>query len=309
MRATAKTRKEELIALAESIVQSENIDFRSAGDKLRDIQSKWKEAGSAGRTDDDELWGRLQTTTRPFYEQRSSKYTENQQTKEALIAKAEELSTSDDWNATANALKALQAEWKTIGTAGREADEALWTKFRAANQAFFGKRGEVAESRKQDFAANLAAKMDLVKKAQQLRWATDAHAAATDARELQAQWKAIGPVPREKSDDIWNQFRESCDSIFANVQSARNHHESEFSDRLKDAMNRKLEQFGEVLRSIDRDQEQLDRLNEQLKVKATPDLEKRVKEVEERIKDKQKRSDEIEESLFQIRDKVHGAAE
>jgi hypothetical protein len=308
VRAVAKERKEALIAQAEAAVSGENLDFRSVGDKLRDVQSKWKDAGSAGRTDDDELWGRLQAITKPFYEQRSARFTENQHLKEALVARAEELSASSDWNATANALKALQTEWKTIGTAGREADEALWTKFRAANQAFFGKRGEVATTQRQDFASNLAAKMELVKKAQQLRWSIDPFGAANEAKQLQAQWKEIGPVPREKSDEIWTQFREACDKIFTNVQSARNRRENEWEDRLKEAMDRKLEQFGEVLRSIDRDQEQLDRLTEQHKAKPTPDLEKRIKEVEARIKDKQKRSDDIEESLFQIRDKVHGAA-
>lgn len=309
VRAAARERKEALIAQAEAILGAETIEFRSAGDKLRDIQAKWKEAGSAGRIDDDELWGRLQAITKPFYERRSAQYTENQHAKEALVARAEELSNSDDWHSTANALKALQAEWKTIGTAGREADEVLWTKFRAANQAFFGKRSEVASARTSDLATNLAAKLELVKKAQQLRWAADAYSAANEAKTLQAQWKEIGPVPREKSDEIWKQFREACDKIFANVQSARNRRESEFTDRLKEAMDRKLEQFGEILRSIDRDQEQLDRLTAQQKTKATPDLEKRIKEVTNRINDKQKRSNEIEESLFQIRDKVHGAVD
>ena len=74
-------------------------------------------------------------------------------------------------------------------------------------------------------------------------------------------------------------------------------------------MDRKLEQFGEILRSIDRDQEQLDRLNQQLAAKPTPDLEKRVKELSGRIRDKEKRATSIEESLFEIRDKVHGGVD
>ena len=308
-RGAAKEAKEALIAQAEAAVSGEEIDYRSVGDKLRHIQSKWKEAGSAGRTDDDALWNRLQEITKPFYEQRSAWYTGNQEKKEALVAKAEELSGSEDWNATSNALKALQAEWKTIGTAGREADETLWTRFRAANQAFFSKRGELVVAREQSLSANLVAKLELVKRAQQLRWAPDAYEAANEAKSLQAQWKEIGPVPREKSDDVWKLFREACDKIFANVQSARNRRESEWTDRLKEAMDRKLEQFGEILRSIDRDQEQLDRLNQQLAAKPTPDLEKRVKDVAGRIKDKEKRASTIEEALFEMRDKVHGAVD
>jgi len=307
VRGVAKEKKEAIIAQAETLVSTENLDFRSVGDKLRDLQAKWKEAGSAGRTDDDELWARLQAITRPFYDARSNQYTANQSAKEALVAKAEELSAGTDFAATSAALKALQAEWKTIGTAGREQDEALWTKFRAANNAFFGRKQDVAEHRKQDLNANLLAKADLVRKAQQLRWSGDAFAAANEARTLQAKWKEIGPVPREKSDDLWKLFRDACDKIFANVQSARSRRESEWNDRLKEAMDRKLEQLGEILRSMDRDQEQLDRLKGQLAQKPSEDLEKRVREIESRLKDKQKRSEQVETSLFEIRDKVHGA--
>jgi hypothetical protein len=308
-RAVAKDAKEALIAAAEAAVSTENPDVRRVGDQLRTIQAKWKEAGSAGRTDDDELWGRLQAITKPFYENRSAAFTENQQKKEALVARAEELSSSDDFNATANALKALQAEWKEIGSAGRDADEKLWTAFRAANQSFFDKRGQVRVVQDQNFSANLAAKLDLVKQAQALRWAADPFTAANEAKDLQAKWKEIGPVPREKSDEIWKTFREACDKIFANVQSARNRRENEWEDRLKEAMDRKLEQFGEILRSIDRDQEQLDRLQAQLKSKPSADLEKRCKEIQSRINDKEKRASSIEESLFEIRDKVHGTAD
>jgi hypothetical protein len=312
-RAVAKEKKEAIIAEAETLVSAEAPDYRSVGDKLRRLQATWKEAGSAGRTDDDELWTRLQTLTKPFYEARSAWYTANQEAKEALVARAEELSTGTNFNETSNALKALQVEWKAIGTAGRELDETLWTKFRAANQAFFSRRGEVKEKSSsasqgtQDFQANLLAKADLVKRAQALRWSGDAFGAANEAKNLQAKWKEIGPVPREKSDDIWKLFRDACDKIFANVQTARSRRESEWGDRMKDAMDRKLDQLGEILRSMDRDQEQLDRLKGQLAAKPSPDLEKRVKEIETRIKDKQKRSEQVESSLLEIRDKVHGA--
>ena len=251
----------------------------------------------------------MQAITKPFYEARSGRYTANQQAKEALVAKATEMAAGTDFNATSNALKAMQTEWKAIGTAGREQDEALWQQFRAANNEFFNRKQEAPEARKQDFNANLLAKAELVRKAQQLRWSPDAFAAANEAKSLQAQWKAIGPVPREKSDDLWKLFRDACDKIFANVQSTRNRRESEWGDRMKEAMDRKLEQLGEILRSMDRDQEQLDRLKGQAAANPSADLDKRIKEIESRIRDKQKRSEQVETSLFEIRDKVHGAVE
>ncbi|HRA48711.1 MAG TPA: DUF349 domain-containing protein, partial [Thermomicrobiales bacterium] len=239
----------------------------------------------------------------------SAWYTGNQQAKEALIARAQVLVGDPEATNVANALKELQAEWKALGTAGREQDEALWQTFRGVNNEFFNRRPERTESRKADFNQNLLAKGDLVRRAQQLRWSADPFAAANEAKDLQAKWKEIGPVPKEKSDDIWKLFRDACDKIFANVQTARTRREGEWGERMKEAMDRKLEQLGEILRSMDRDQEQLDRLKAQLAQRPGADLEKRIHDVETRIRDKQKRSEQVETSLFEIRDKVHGAVE
>ena len=309
--AGAKTAKELLIARAQAIVSADPRDFRVAGEQLRDVQAQWKAAGSAGRANDDVYWGQLQATTRPFYDERAAWWADNAARKEALVVRAEELSGSTEINQTANALKGLQAEWKTIGTAGKEADDILWTRFRAANQGFFDRRTTAVAEQSRNLEENLAKKLQLVKRAQQLRWAPEAREAADEARGIQAEWKAIGPVPRERSDAIWGEFREACDKIFANVASARARAESDFTDRLKDAMDRKLEQFGEVLRSMDRDQEQLDRVQGQLTPLAEDDprrvdLQRRVKELAGRVADKQRRSDDIERSLFDIRDKIAG---
>ena len=195
---------------------------------------------------------------------------------------------------------------------GRQGDgRRPLTRFRAANQAFFDRRTTAVAEQSRGLEENLAKKLQLVKRAQQLRWAPEAREAANEAKELQAEWKAIGPVPRERSDALWKEFREACDKIFANVASAKARAESDFTDRLKDAMDRKLEQFGEILRSMDRDQEQLDRVQGQLTSlpEGDPrgaDLQRRVKELSGRVADKQRRSDDIERSLFDIRDKIAG---
>ena len=308
---SAKATKEALIARAEAIVTADPPDYRKAGEQLRDVLAQWKAAGSAGRQQDDALWERLQALQRPFYAGRSAWWAENAAKKEALVARAEELSGSEDVNKTANTLKALQAEWKEIGTAGREADDALWARFRAANQGFFDRRSTVVAERDRSLEDNLAQKLQLVKRAQQLRWSADPFGAADEAKTIQAEWKAIGPVPRAQSDELWKQFREACDKIFANVASARARRESEFTDRLKDAMDRKMDQFREILQSLDRDQEQLDRVQAQLNgmppdAPRRADTERRVKELAQRVKDKQRRSDDIERSLFDLRDKIAG---
>ena len=41
------------------------------------------------------------------------------------------------------------------------------------------------------------------------------------AKELQQQWRAIGPVPRNLDQRLWREFRQVCDAIFAGREQAR----------------------------------------------------------------------------------------
>ena len=40
-------------------------------------------------------------------------------------------------------------------------------------------------------------------------------------KQLQADWKTIGPVPKTDSDAIWNRFRTTCDQVFAKRAAAQ----------------------------------------------------------------------------------------
>jgi hypothetical protein len=40
------------------------------------------------------------------------------------------------------------------------------------------------------------------------------HEAVTQAKELQAAWKKVGPVRGPESDEVWEQFLAACDKVF-----------------------------------------------------------------------------------------------
>ena len=63
-------------------------------------------------------------------------WADNLAKKEALCAKAEALKDSTDWDAAAQEMKRLQAEWKTIGPVKKSRSEALWQRFRGAGRSF-----------------------------------------------------------------------------------------------------------------------------------------------------------------------------
>ena len=127
---------------------------------------------------------------------------ENFAKKTALSERAEALAESTNWIQTADEIKKLQAEWKTIGPVTRGQEKAVWERFRAACDRFFTRRHADLAERKAAWAENSAKKEALCVKAEALRESTDWEPAAADLRRLQAEWKTIGPVKTRLGGDL-----------------------------------------------------------------------------------------------------------
>jgi hypothetical protein len=126
--------------------------------------------------------------------------------KEKLVSRAEELSASTDWRTTASAMRDLMAEWKTAPRAGRDAEDALWKRFRAAQDAFFERRSGVFAERDATQTENQKKKEAIIAEAQAISL-DDPKAAQATLRELQERFDAIGHVPRDAMRRIDDQMR------------------------------------------------------------------------------------------------------
>src|SRR6185295_6721735 len=135
--------------------------------------------------------------------------------------RAEVLSGSTNWIQTADEIKKLQAEWKTIGPVSRGQEKAIWERFRAACDKFFTRRHADLAERKTMWAENLAKKEALCVQVEALRDSTDWDSAAAEIKKLQAEWKTIGPVKKTRSEAMWQRFRGACAEFFA--RSAQRH--------------------------------------------------------------------------------------
>jgi hypothetical protein len=96
----------------------------------------------------------------------------------------------------------------------RGQEKAIWERFRAACDRFFTRRHADLAERKKTWAENLAKKEALCQRAEALAQSTEWEAAAAEVRSLQAAWKAIGPVKKNRSEAIWQRFRAACDAFF-----------------------------------------------------------------------------------------------
>lgn len=213
--------QEELCARMEALVPLADTDPEKTSNEMRTLQERWKPVAAAPRSQAEALWTRFKTAQEQVYEkckdffaQQAAERVENLKKKEALCARAESMADSTDWVKTAEAMKALQAEWKAVGPVTRGNEKAVWERFRAACDRFFTRRQEDLKQRKQDWTENLKRKEALVAEAKQLSESTEWEQAASRIKRLQADWKTIGPVKKSKSDAIWNEFRAACDLFF-----------------------------------------------------------------------------------------------
>ena len=222
--------QEELIARAEALrarfgfdapegPKEEDLD--KAARELHDIQERWKSVAEAPRAQAQALWHRyrqaadpIQARLREFFSHRNEERKGNLDKKLALIARAEELADSTDWIKTADELKKLQAEWQQVGPVPRQETRATWKQFREACDRFFTRRNADLAERKETWTANLTRKEALCARAEELASSREWDKAAAEIRRLQADWKTIGPVRRNKSEAVWQRFRTACDTFF-----------------------------------------------------------------------------------------------
>ena len=211
-RAAQTARKEALAAEAEDI-SANSTQWKAAGDRLREILDEWRTITGLDRKADDALWKRYSAAREAFNRRRGSHFAELdrervgvKQAKEALCERAESISDSTDWGATAGAFRDLLNEWKAAGRAAKDVDDALWSRFKAAQDKFFGARNAANAERDAEFGANLAAKEALLVEAEAIEIG-DVDAARAALRAIGDRWEAIGKVPRERMSDLERRMR------------------------------------------------------------------------------------------------------
>jgi Domain of Unknown Function (DUF349) len=237
--------QEEICKEMEALKSEENLDV--AGRRMRELQARWKPVALAPRAQGEVMWRRFKAAQDEVFARTSAHFAAqneeraaNLARKQALCEKAEALADSTDWVKTATEIQALQAEWKGIGPVARGHEKSIWERFRAACDRFFTRRQEDLKRRKEEWSTNLARKEALCAKAEALADSTDWENAAAQFKQLQAEWKTIGPVRKSRSEVIWQRFRAACDRFFDRFKH-RDQLELQEKAAVRDTVIRELE--------------------------------------------------------------------
>lgn len=159
-----------------------------------------------------ELWKRfraarttIEHNRKAFFAELDSQHRDVRTRKTALIERAEALVPRGADGVPE--YRTLLDEWKLAGRAGKRNDDALWARFKAAGDAIYAAKSEVDAHENEEFAANLALKLELLAEAEPLLTSTDRQGARTTLASIQRRWEAIGKVPRDQVKPVEDRLR------------------------------------------------------------------------------------------------------
>ncbi len=204
----------------------------SAFHQLQKLHQEFREIGPVAKELREEVWARFKAAStvvnkrhQAHFEKLKAEEEENLVKKTALCEKMEAVSTDGlktaaDWENATNEVLQMQAEWKTIGFTPRKMNTNIFERFRTACDAFFHKKSEYFKNMRETFSANQAAKVALCEKAEALKDSTDWNSTTNKFLQLQKEWKAVGPVSRKVSENLWKRFSAACNYFFEQRNAA-----------------------------------------------------------------------------------------
>ena len=253
--AEATVAKTRIVEEAEKIAAGQ--DWRAGADRLRELLEEWKALPRLSKSADDQLWHRFSAARTAYTRKRKAHFAEQntqreaaQKVKEKLIAEAEALSSSTEWGPTSGAYRDLMTRWKAAGSAPRNVEDKLWTRFRAAQDVFFQARDAANAALDEEFAANAVVKEQLLVEAEALLPVTDLDKARRALNDIADRWEAAGKVPRGRVKELEGRLRTVEQAVRAAGEQEWKRSDPEKSARADDMI-------GKLQRAIDETREAL----------------------------------------------------
>lgn len=232
-------KKHELIAQLEALENSSEHP-ETLATKIKRLQDEWKALSKGGKDQEPELWEKFHELAqkvyqpcRDYFAEQANVRQQNLNSLKQLVAQLKDYLENHDW-ANANwkdvgkVIRVARQEWRSYSPTERVATQPVQAEFENVLAAIQQKLNE-------EFARNDALKRELIAQAQQLVTAEDVRKAAEDIKQLQARWQTIGASLRKDEQQLWREFRDQCDAVFARRQQQSNEFKAELEANLNAA--------------------------------------------------------------------------
>ncbi len=224
------TSKQSLIERLEAMLvtlPTKRREWETMTQEIKAIQNEWKALGYAGKVSGN-LYQRLRAGMDAFFHAKSEYYARsageleaNLAAKQILVERASQLRDSTDWNATAEELKSLQAQWMKIGNVPEKHRQRIWEEFRGHMDHFFEQRKKQSGGKHAEERRNLQLKRALLDELRALESDADATDLSSRLKELSDKWQAIGHVPYSEKEALMKEYRALNDVLYGRLRGDR----------------------------------------------------------------------------------------
>jgi len=228
--------KEELLAAAEELVHATDVKkaynqlqaIRNALDDLLDQERPgmirtWVEAGNDPRdfvAPSDNTKQSIQQIITAFKKRREDERKRaeeeklhNLKQKQLILDKIKALVDSEENDQSLNALREYMRQWKEVRQIPKEYQDELYAAYKFQVDKFYNQLSVFNELKELDKDKNLELKIDLIKRAEQLKDEPNIRKALLQLNKYHDDWKNTGPVRSEISEDIWKRFKAASDIV------------------------------------------------------------------------------------------------
>ncbi len=228
------------IQLMETLAAAENLSIKDADRVLKEAQDFLKEMGPLPKGANrkkarkrlvdarEHLFKRTQDTR----ELEEWKRWANVDVQQTLIDRIEKLKLSNDIPKVAKELRLIHEEWKKAGTATPDKAQELWQRYKATRDEIRARCDAFFEKQDQERIENQTLKEALCVRVESLKDSEDWNRTADEIKEIQLEWKKIGPAPQETSEALWKRFRAACDFFFDRRKQGLDHLKQEREEHL-----------------------------------------------------------------------------
>ncbi|MGG8497493.1 DUF349 domain-containing protein [Tenacibaculum sp. TC6] len=197
-------------------------DWQKSIVEIETLRKKYFDIGKLPYSKSEAIWQQFKAATKKFnadknafYKEEKSAQSDNLKKKMDLVELAEGLRESDDWEATTNTMKRIQADWKKIGHVPRKYSDEIWNRFKNACNHYFDRLHERKNELNKEQLAVVEAKKEFIDEIKSKENVT-----LEEVQEAILKWKNLGMLPRNAR-HLNEKFNKTIDAHLNNLNMNR----------------------------------------------------------------------------------------
>ncbi len=186
------------IAVFDTSNNKKHSDWLKSIKEIEALRQQYFDAGKLPYSKSEEVWQKFKEATKKFnhakndfYKGEKSIQQDNLDKKHALIAIAESIKDSDDWETTTNTVKKIQADWKKIGHVPRKFSDDIWKKFKGACNHYFDRFHNRQNDLNKEAQVFVEEKKAFLEEVRAIEAAT-----IEEIKSFIQKWRELGELPR-----------------------------------------------------------------------------------------------------------------